>query len=346
MKRFILYFILFIVLFLGLQRLVVPKYQEELVEGAMTREYYEDDKNHQILFLGDCEVYSNYSPITLFNEFGYTSYIRGNSQQLMSSSYHLLRETLRYETPNIVILSVNALRYGEEYEKESYHRLLLDGMKNSSIKETIVEGETFLSYLFPSFRYHSRIFQLTSEDFKYYFQKKQITHNGYLMRVDTLPVTTIYRGTPLSNYEFPKENMEYLEKIRKLCQENDIELILIKTPSTYPYWYEEYDNQVKEYAYSNHLTYLNLYDKVEEMEIDYQLDTYDAGLHFNIKGAEKLTRYLGSYIQDHYLLEDMRRDEKTAKKYEEKTKYYEEMKEEQYLELEKYGKITMYGGKE
>ena len=221
MKRLGFYLLLFLLLFLGIQRLVVPKYQEELVEGSMTREYYKEDKNHQILFLGDCEVYSSYSPITLFNEFGYTSYIRGNSQQTLAASYYILKETLHYEIPKIVIFSVNALRYGKEYEKESYHRLLLDNMKNSPIKYDLiesfkVEGETFLSYLFPIFRYHSRIFQLTKEDFKYYFKTKPITHNGYLMRVDSVPVTTIYQGKPLSNYTFEEKNMEYLEKIRKL----------------------------------------------------------------------------------------------------------------------------------
>ncbi len=349
MKKVFLYILLFLLLFLGLQQLVVPKYQLELVEGSLTREYYEDEKNHQIIFIGDCEVYSNFSPITLFDKYGYTSYIRGNSQQLIHQSYHLLRETLLYEKPKIVVLSVNALRYGEEEKKEAYNRLLLDGMKTSSIKfdlikDSMVEGETLIDYIFPIFRYHSRILELTKEDFSYYLKRKKISHNGYLMRVDVKPVTTFYQGKRLASYQFSKENVAYLDKIRQLCEENDIELILIKAPSTYPYWYEEYEKQIMEYASKYSLDYLNFYEKREEIGIDYEQDTYDAGLHLNVSGAEKLTDYFGAYLQENYELEDLRKNSKIKESYEHKKADYEKMKRQQYEELDEYGKIKMYGG--
>lgn len=349
MKKFLLYLIIFIIIFIGFQRLVQPKYQTDLVEGSMTAEYYQSPKNHQIIFLGDCEVYSNFSPITLFNEYGYTSYIRGNSKQLIHQSYYLLKETLKYEKPKIVIYNVNALRYTEKDKNEAYNHLMIDNMKNSNIKyalikNSMVDNESWLDYIFPLFRYHSRLLELTKEDWQYYFKKKQITHDGYLMRVDSKPVTTFYQGKPLGSYKFAALNMEYLDKIRKLCVENKIKLLLVKAPSTYPYWYDEYDKQVKDYAKKYNLDYLNFKEKVNDIGIDYQKDTYDAGLHLNVSGAEKLAIYLGNYLKDNYDLEDRRNDDKINKIYKEKTKYYNYIKEQQYTELKKYKKIVMYGG--
>ena len=58
----------------GVQRLLMPKYMGRVVEGNFTEEYYKETTEHDVLFLGDCEVYENISPIVLFREFGITSY--------------------------------------------------------------------------------------------------------------------------------------------------------------------------------------------------------------------------------------------------------------------------------
>ena len=65
------------------QLLLEPKYMSGNREGAMTAEYYSDGSPHDVLFLGDCEVYECYTPPTLWAEYGITSYIRGTPQQLV-----------------------------------------------------------------------------------------------------------------------------------------------------------------------------------------------------------------------------------------------------------------------
>ena len=80
------------------QALLMPKYMSNVKEGALIAEYYKAPKNNDVIFIGDCEVYENISPVTLWQEYGITSYIRGSAQQLIWQSYYLLEETLRYET--------------------------------------------------------------------------------------------------------------------------------------------------------------------------------------------------------------------------------------------------------
>ena len=41
-----------------------------IVEGAMIAEYYDEEKDHDVVFIGDCEIYENFSPITLWEEYG------------------------------------------------------------------------------------------------------------------------------------------------------------------------------------------------------------------------------------------------------------------------------------
>ena len=41
-----------------------------------------------------------------------------------------------------------------------------------------------------------------------------------------------------------------------------------------------------------------------EIGIDYSLDTYDAGLHMNVTGAEKCSSYLGKILVEKYGLKN------------------------------------------
>lgn len=183
-----------VALFFGLQRLVVPKYAGDTpLEGNFTAEYYEEDAGHDVIMVGDCEVYENFDPMVLWKEYGITSYIRGNAQQLVWQSYYLLEDTLKREKPKMVIYNVQSLTHGEP-QKEEYNRMCLDGMewsrtKADAINASMCRGENFLDYVFPILRYHSRITDLTKNDVKYYLEPRKITHNGYYMRIDTLPAS-------------------------------------------------------------------------------------------------------------------------------------------------------------
>ena len=252
----------------------------------------------------------------MYDEEGIKAYVRGSSQQLIWQSYYILKETLKYEIPKVVVLNVNSLRYGKDSDKvsEAYNRLMIDNMKWSKekidlINESMTEEENMLSYVFPILRYHSRFDELTKEDFKYLFKGKENTYNGFLVNKNIKPVTNLPTKRNLASYEFPKECIEYLDKIVKLCNENDIKLVLIKAPSVYPYWYDEYDEKIKDYSEENNIDYYNLLEKAEEIGLDYQFDTYDGGLHLNFYGAKKLSKYFAKILKSNYNLTDFSGDE-------------------------------------
>lgn len=334
-----------ILFFLG--KLLKPKYMTEILEGALIAEYYQEQtKDHDVIFIGDCEVYENFSPITLWEEYGITSFIRGSAQQLMWQSYYLLKETLRYEKPEVVVFNVLSMKYAVP-QKEAYNRMALDDMplslsKLKAIKASMLDEEDIITYLFPILRYHSRWSELSKEDFEYLFRRNPISHNGYLMRVDSKPVTTIPQGKKLPNYQFSDICYSYLDKMTQLCRENDVALVLIKAPTIYPYWYEEWDAQMVEYAAKNDLYYINFLDYADEAGIDFSTDTYDGGLHLNLSGAEKMSRYFGRILVDRYELEDHREDITLKKLWGEKMAFYYSTMEKQVAELETLGYIKAF----
>ena len=310
-----------------LQKLLVPKYVDGIVEGALVAEYYqEENKDFDVIFIGDCEVYENFSPVALWEEYGINSYIRGSAEQYIFQSYYLLEDTLRYHKPEVVVFNIQSLQFGKA-QNEAYNRMSIEGMKWSKskvncIKASMTEEEDFITYVFPILRYHSRWNEITSEDFKYMFKSKKISHNGYFMRIDVKAAENVPTGRPLGSYDFDENAWKYLDMMRELCDENDIKLIMIKAPSLYPYWYDQYDAQVVDYAKKYNLPYYNFLSLGDETGIDYSTDTYDGGLHMNLSGAEKLSHYFGNILVNEYGVSDRRGDAALEAIWNEKIKDY------------------------
>ena len=329
-----------------LQRLLMPKYMGDIVEGALISEYYKETTDHDVIFVGDCEVYENFSPITMWEDYGITSYIRGSAQQLIWQSYYLLEETLEYEKPEAVVFNVLSMKY-DTPQKEAYNRMTLDGMKWSKskvddIRASMMEDEEFADYVFPILRYHSRWQELTSDDFKYLFTRRPVSQSGYYMRIDVKPAQTFPKPKKLANYEFGENSWKYLEKMRKLCEEKGIQLIIVKAPSLYPAWYDEWEDQIEEYAKTYELPYYNFLELTDEVGIDFTKDTYDGGLHLNLSGAEKMGAYFGKILREEFQVPDRRNDEKIASVWAEKCAAYYDMEKRQQEELDTYGYLKMF----
>lgn len=342
--------LLFILLLTALQRLLEPKYMGRVVEGAFVGEYYGEQTEHELLFLGDCEAYENISPPALWEQYGFTSYIRGSAAQTLAQSYYLLEEMLDHETPRAVVFSVSAMQEPAA-SAETYNRMTLDGMRMSlyklrAIQASMLDGEHMVEYLFPLLRYHSRWSSLKSDDFRYYFHREAVSHNGYYLRADIRPLDVLPSERRRSDYTLPEEGWHYLDKMRELCEKKAVQLVLFKAPSLYPTWYNEWDEQIQRYAERWSLPYINTIPLAEEIGIDYSHDSYDGGLHMNVYGAEKLSRYMGNYLKECVKLKDMRDDPLLSSVWNEKLQLYERAKHAQEEEFRTLGYIKKYAEQE
>jgi hypothetical protein len=324
-----------------LQALLMPKYMDN-PDGALIAEYYQNAGNHDVIFIGDCEVYENFSPITLWEEYGITSYIRGSPQQLAWQSYYLMEETLKYEKPKVFVFNVLSLKYDtpdsttEQSHREEYNRMALDGMRWSASKWNAIGASlskderkdklfTYASYLFPILRYHDRWSQLTADDFKYLFTRDEVSHNGYLMNVGVKPRGTHNEAPVISG--LGENSMSYLQKMADLCKENGVTLVLIKAPTDNPTWHDRWDKDVRAFAKENSLTYLDMRN-IDEMGLDWATDTHDGGEHLNVYGAEKATRWFGAWLKKNFNIQWTQHDDTVSALWAEKCATYHSHKKE------------------
>ncbi len=323
-----------------LQALLVPKYQTMNPEGSLIRDYYRETGTHDVIFFGDCEVYEGVSPITLWQEHGIPAWLRGSPQQTVWQSYYLMEETFRRETPAVAVFNVLAMQYdtpestGNLGRREAYNRMTLDAMAWSASKWKAIQAslteeerqwEGALTYLFPILRFHDRWRSLTAEDFQYWLSRDTVSHNGYLMQTGVVPMTDAKAEPPRESYAFGENAWEYLDRMRVLCQEKGVRLVLVKSPVLYPVWWWEWEAQMERYAEAHGLLYLNLLE-APEIGIDWSQDTYDGGSHLNVYGAEKAASWLGGKLKEAFSLPDRREDPTLAQIWEQKTAAYEKAK--------------------
>ncbi|MCL2407768.1 MAG: SGNH/GDSL hydrolase family protein [Defluviitaleaceae bacterium] len=341
--KYIILCVVAVALFLAANRLLMPKHMSHTpLEGRLTAEFYFSNKRHSVIFLGDCEVFSTFSPPHLWREFGVPSHVRGGPQQLVWHSYYILRDTLLYNVPDVVVFSVLAMQHGEP-QSEAYNRLNLAGIRSwrirrAAVRSSMMEDENVISYFIPILRYKDRWRDLGREDFEFFFRYDRVSHNGFMMRADIQPLGFVDPPVMRLDYSFSDMAFEYLERIRRLCEEYGIELVLIKAPTVFPQWLAGWEAQIVEYAEKNNLLYVNLLALADEIGLDFALDTWNAGFHLNVYGAEKTTYFLGRILIETFSLAD-RRGGDLDSYWDEILYHYDRMKAVQEAEFAKYGII-------
>ena len=105
-----------------------------------------------------------------------------------------------------------------------------------------------------------------------------------------------------SKDDIPEEVIKY----EKLCEENDIELVLLAVPSQKSWSFTKY-SMVKLLADSKGLEFID-FNIDNDLDIDWATETKDKGNHLNYWGAVKVSAYLGEYMEKTGLLTDHRGD--------------------------------------
>lgn len=94
--------------------LVMPKAEVRLSNTRSQesmRVFDEPDNSLDVLFFGHSGVYSAISPMELYKEYGFTSYVCSQPAQLPWESAQWLRALLKVQTPKLVVFEVDHLFY-------------------------------------------------------------------------------------------------------------------------------------------------------------------------------------------------------------------------------------------
>ena len=319
MKKFlakiVVFVVIFAVLFLGITKVFTAKFTDNNCQSYTAAELYEQEPNSiEVAIGGSSQAVFCINAMELYEKYGISSYATGSPNQAILCSLGWLRELNKTQDIKVAVLDVSQLF---EEVREPYYRQTLDTMKLSMNKIDIVrqhiaeseEADSLLSYVFPIIKYHSRWEDLGKVDFTF--------------STDNSPM---YLGTRMADYvysfgsydELMRDETELesvpvmveyqkngLEKYAAYCEENGIELVLIKTPKED--WTETKDTETRKLADELGLEYINLSSRewCEKMGIDYHSDFKDPQ-HLNVRGADKVADAVGQYLAENFDLTDFR----------------------------------------
>lgn len=267
-------------------------YDRESVERKINEVDAEKDNSLEVLFCGDSECYSSFCPMLLFSEFGHTSYVCGTSAQRLCDTYTILEEAFKTQSPKVVVIETNCLYRGADSSEDSK-----DGVLN------------FLTNRLSVFAYHSDWKNFVSNVTGNGTGKKENDKlKGFIVRNSVNPYTGgCYMVECQDEEQFPSDSYTYMDKIQKLCSENNAKLLLVSTPSPKNWTYARH-NSVKNWADKSQVAYLDL-NLQNSLNMDWNTDTKDGGDHVNYAGAKKVTRYIGEYLSKTCGLPDLREEQ-------------------------------------
>jgi len=167
-------------------------------------DFYKVCDQIDVLFLGSSHVINSINPLTLYSEYGITSYNMGGHGSPVNASYWELINALDYCNPSVVVIDSYMLEKDYKYidlldddntdeERQTAIKQLhlnMDAFKFSKIKllsvrDLISDVDTWLEFLFPIVSYHDRWRELKKDDFTFGDEKiKNEKLFGSEMRLD------------------------------------------------------------------------------------------------------------------------------------------------------------------
>ena len=311
--------------------LYYPKWTPLQGRGQMAGFYKEPKDTIDVLLLGSCNMYSSFSPLIMYERNGITSYDFTCPDQEMSTTYYYIKEALKTQR-NLKVVVVEALFLSQSNSetREQYNRFALDYMPLSWNKICLAwqtaktESElmpkydktassrllTFASYLFPILRYHNRT-DITEEDVTFFINGNR--YNFYKGEFPSFTYTRNDGNEHLKVFNGPEINetaKEYFPKIIELCEENGIQLVVMKSPN-YARWGHD-DTQtaiVRDYVTSLGVRFVDMHSNKFGGFEDYD---YCADINLNVYGAKKLTPMLADYLINEFDLKPTQLSEEDA----------------------------------
>ena len=313
--RAVVFLLILIISLYGINQVIMPKYILKNSTWPTTSSYnqfYEMAENSiDVLFFGSSVAVNAFSPQEIYNDYGIRSYNLGSEQQSIFLSYYWLKEALRFQTPQVVVLDTRFLFELHPEDKintvESLTRKCLDPMKWSEVKREAVselcnidESQSEMSYYLKNIRFHTRWSGL--EEYDFVTEETQYSPlKGYSPIATYGPESyaTFTSSGDTETKQEPQEVMQvYLDKMVDLCKTEGIQLVLVSLPNNL--MNDAINNTLTAYANDNNIDYYNMCETSLYNSIGAELPRESMLDHENLWGAMKMSQYVGGLLQDTY----------------------------------------------
>lgn len=269
------------------------------------------ENSMDVIVLGSSHAQYSFIPSVFYQDTGLYSIVMGSACQPLEVSYQMLRETLKTQTPDMIILEAYTTMPLREvceadvcYVKAQY--MMTDDEKYTTID--YLPEDKALSYYNEFINNHNDwrnikdIDQLIVDIVNDKANKELDGSMGYIEQDPVLPVENYWHANSYEetmDVELDDLDLISLNNIYELCEENGIKLLLYKTPvdnidvENYSYLKEVWNwCDEKDVPY---LDMIALQDK-----IDFRMFSHSDSYHCNIVGANAITSEISSFINDNY----------------------------------------------
>ena len=110
--RCISFFLILILLLFGCSYVVTPKNNQKAfgMDMVSANGILGEKKNTiDVLFVGDSESYCTFSPMQIWKQYGFTSYVCGTPLQPLYDATRFVKLTFETQKPKVVVLETNAI---------------------------------------------------------------------------------------------------------------------------------------------------------------------------------------------------------------------------------------------
>lgn len=268
------------------------------------------ENSMDVIVLGSSHAQYSFIPSVFYQDTGLYSVVMGSACQPLEVSYQMLREILKTQKPDMVILETYTampLRKVCEadvcYVKAQY---MMTGEEKYTTIDYLPEDKA-LSYYNEFINNHNnwrnveKINELVLD-----FNKSEVQYiegnMGYIEQLPELPIENYWYAEKYDNVldvELDELDFESLNNIYDLCQENNIELMLYKTPiDNIDQENYSYLQKVWKWCDEREIPYLDMIALQDE--IGFRMVSHSDSYHCNIVGANAITEKIGNYINDNY----------------------------------------------
>ena len=317
MKKNLLRFIAFIIIFALVFAYLQPIFNRKHNGGVMVAQFYNEPKHSlDVIMVGASGMRSSLLAPVIWDEAGITSYNLAMSGASSAAQYYLLKEVLRFHSPSVVLIQANFAFSGSGMGSDIQLRNALDYIPLSLAKLKLIadiatrgDRQGMIDFVFPLLYYHDRD-DISKLDFDRSFRQQRNLYMGSWRDHET---TYHEQSLPGAWAEDEVETRgDFLLKMLELCRERDIAVVIVNTPSCREArWNTARHEALVQFAAAHELALIDfiapdmyLWDGIG---LDVTRDFFDSN-HTNVSGGGKVSRHVARFLAQTFDLPDRRMD--------------------------------------
>ena len=315
------------------------RYEEKEKSVEILNHFYAEDKNTvDVAFVGSSGIYRFFIPALMHHETGITSAMYAYPAFPFEVTKFAIDEFEKTQSPKLYVVEIrrlySELNYAESGNKKDLittklHHIsgMLSGMPVSLnragvINKTITKytDDNELDWQFEYMRTHYNWKDLKLNDIIVYLNNHFLKRDEYKeQNKNKYKVSRMATGVEpmkkpdLSSFTaertMSKEDLEPLDELLDYISKKNLNVLFITTPFPISETANAYETFVQNYLAEKGIPYLDCNEYYDEIGLDFSTDFYD-NKHTNLAGSIKFTKFISSYIAEHFNLQPTELNEK------------------------------------